>query len=314
MEIIESKIYKDLDLGKYNLDENSCFLDIETTGLNRHKDKIYLIGVIYFDFDTNAWIINQIFAENLNEERKILLETIYLLRKHHTIINYNGSSFDIPFLNKKFEYHNINYFINENRSFDIYRIIRSDKMFLNLKNLKLKTIEKYLGIEREDIYSGGDCIQFYLDYVSNNDEILKSRIINHNSEDLCYMLDIIKILDILRDKKTFIVLDKKENYQFYIENINLKNNFLIVGGHINKNFHTSIMYYDINYSIKIEDKLFSISIETNKALVSPDKIGYFVYLNRYIKDIDKTLVLSVEKTFIIKNIKSLIQLLIEKSL
>lgn len=317
MEIIENKTYKKLDLEKYGLDKDSCFLDIETTGLDRNRDRIYLIGIIYFDMDINAWILNQIFAENLEEEREILLESVLLLKKYNKIINYNGDAFDIPFLNLKFKHHNVDYFIKKDRSFDIYRIIRFNKMFLNLENLKLKTIEKYLGIERDDIYSGGDCIEFYLDYVATRDKGLKQRVLNHNMDDLWYMLDIIKILEVLKNKKTFEVYlsDRDTPYEFCIDRIEFEKEFLIVKGSLDRAFHRDIRYYNINYFLQIEDNSFSVSLETYKALVSPNKIGNFVYLNEYIENYkNRALVLRVEKNFIVENIKGFLKILIERSI
>lgn len=317
MENIFNRIDNYLILDAYGLDKDSCFLDIETTGLDRNRNNVYLIGIVYFDLHTNSWVLQQIFADNLREEREILLETVKILKKYDTIINYNGSSFDIPFLNSRFELYNIDYFIDKKRSFDIYRMVRSNKKFLNLENLKLKTIERHLGIERDDMYSGKDCINFYYDYEASGDNSLKLNILNHNMDDLIYLLDIISILDVIKAEKTFEVNIPNTNssYNFCIEELNFEKNFLIVKGSTDKGFNRNVVYYDSNYSLEIDNDEFLISIETNKASLKSEKIGQFVYLKDYIPDHeDQALVLSVEKSFIIDNIKILLKILIEKSI
>lgn len=317
MEIILKKLSSELDLNIYNLDMKSCFLDIETTGLSRHKNQVYLVGIIYYDFNIKTWILKQIFANNLDEEAEILSETINLLKNHYTIINYNGSSFDIPFLNSRFNYHNINYIIEEERSFDIYRIIRREKNFLNLKNLKLETLEKYLGIERKDLYSGKDCIGFYYNYLSEGDDKLKDNILMHNRDDLIYMLDIISILDIIKAKKTFSIhaQSKEYNYDFYMEDVSFEKNFLIVKGRVNKSFHKPIVHYNISHSIEIDKNKFLITVETNKGLINSNKICQFISLDKYTENPkNKILVLSIEKTFSLENIKKLSKILIEKTI
>lgn len=317
MEIIINKINSNLNLQDYALDHDSCFLDIETTGLDRIRNNIYLIGIIYFESSSNSWTLNQIFANNLEKEREVLLKTVEILENYTSIINYNGTSFDIPFINSKLEFYNIDYSIHEDRSFDIYRMIKSDRKFLNLENLKLKTIEKHLGIQREDTYSGKDCIDLYYDYISRGEEILKSNILRHNMDDLVYMLDIISILDIIKANKSFLVEIEEIDlsYNFQIEGLNFENNFLMINGNIDKSFYKKIIYYDMNYSLEIDKKDFLISIETNKALISDDKLGQFIYMDDFIiNSKHKALVLSVDKKLLIDNIKGLSKILIKKSI
>lgn len=317
MENIFNRIDNDLTLDTYGLDKDSCFLDIETTGLDRNRNNVYLIGIVYFDLHINSWVLQQIFADNLKEEREILLETAKILRMYDTIINYNGSSFDIPFLNSRFKLHNVDYFIDKKRSFDIYRMVRSNKKFLNLENLKLKTIERHLGIERDDMYSGKDCINFYYDYEASGNNSLKINILNHNMDDLIYLLDIISILDIIKTEKTFVVdsPNTDSSYDFCIEELDFEKSFLIVRGNTNKDFNRQVVYYDSNYSLEIDNDEFLISIETNKASLKSEKIGQFVYLKDYIHGHEnQALVLSVERNFVIDNIKILLKILIEKSI
>ena len=97
METITHIINHNLNVSDY-LNGNSCFIDIETTGLSRSKNMIYLIGLLYFDFTQNAWVLNQYFANNMDKEGALLKEFISNISKFDHIITYNGNSFDLPFI------------------------------------------------------------------------------------------------------------------------------------------------------------------------------------------------------------------------
>ena len=55
-------------------------------------------------------------------------------------------------------------------SFDLMKCIKPYKFALGLPNIKQKTIEKYLGIDRVDMYNGGQLIDVYLEYLSMKNE------------------------------------------------------------------------------------------------------------------------------------------------
>ena len=136
MEIIRKKVfYSEKNLIK-PLDSSLCFFDIETTGLNRKKNIIYLIGILYFNEEDNFWELIQFFANSLESEALLLEEASRFLSSFDTIVNYNGNSFDIPFLNYRLDLHNLDLKIDVERSLDIYSLLRKDRDFLNLENLK----------------------------------------------------------------------------------------------------------------------------------------------------------------------------------
>ena len=77
---------------------------------------------------------------------------------------------------------------------DIYRRVAPYKNFLKLPNCKLKTVEEFLGIKREDGYTGGELIQVYHDYTTSYDYNLYRTLLLHNSDDMKGMLEILPIL------------------------------------------------------------------------------------------------------------------------
>ena len=61
--------------------------------------------------------------------------------------------------------------------------------------MKQKAIEQFLGVEREDIYSGGQLIEVYQDYLSSQDQALLDLLLLHNADDLRGMPGILPILN-----------------------------------------------------------------------------------------------------------------------
>ena len=276
MEIIKSYIDRSkLDENK-NITKNMCFFDIETTGFNRSSDIIYLVGVLYFDFKADSWVLAQYFANELKDEPKLLMESAQFLMKFDTIINYNGNSFDIPFINHKLSAYKIPIQVDKERSLDLYSLIRKNKSLLNIENLKLKTIERYLGIYRDDIYSGKDCIDFYKDYILTGEKELKERLLKHNYDDLYYLVDVIDILDIIRSKKSFIVNKANKPIEFLLSNIKQSKTSLIFQGDV-EGLKEKYIHYDTGFDLLIEDtSRFNLTVHTQKGLISPEETCLFI--------------------------------------
>ena len=70
--------------------DNCCFLDIETTGLDRINDDITVIGV--YDGSESKFFIKDINLSDFSDE----------IKKYSMIITFNGRCFDVPFIKTKF--------------------------------------------------------------------------------------------------------------------------------------------------------------------------------------------------------------------
>ena len=172
--------------------------DIETTGLNSSYCKVILIGIL-FNKD-NKTVIKQFFANNEDDEKGLLLSFVDTIKNFKKHITFNGINFDIPFLNKRLEKHSINFSLSKNDDIDILKLIRPFKEKLSLSDCKLKTLEKYLGIYREDTISGKESVDLYKNYIDSKDINLKEKILLHNYEDIYYLGIIFKIKNILKSK------------------------------------------------------------------------------------------------------------------
>lgn len=325
MEIINRVLDREFNIDRTIIGNNSCFLDIETTGLNRSKNIIYLIGILYFDQDKETWTLSQLFTNEKDKEKKLLSATMDLLSNFDRIINYNGNVFDIPFINQRLEHHSIDEYISREKSLDLYALIRSNQKILDLENLKLETIEEYLGIYREDIYSGRDCIRFYRQYVRNGKQELKDRILQHNYDDLYYLPDVVRIIDILREKKTLSFPYKEATINFNLDSIEDSQDFLTIKGSYLSNKEIKAIYYQDKYTFKIGDnKRFEFSIEVDKGLITPEKLSLFIDSQYFpINNImdtspyqlpDNIIVLKIENKYLINNIKEVMTSLLENIL
>lgn len=179
---------------KYN-PQDVLFFDIETTGFAPANTILYLIGCVYHDKD--SYYITQWFADTADAQTDILNAFLNFTRKYKYLIHYNGSGFDIPYIIKKCHLLNIECDFSHIKSFDIYKEIQPLKTLLKLENLKQKTIEQFLNINRDDRYSGGELIQFYNDYLKSPDDKTLELLLLHNHDDIAGMTMILPILNYL---------------------------------------------------------------------------------------------------------------------
>ena len=172
--------------------EDVLFLDIETTGFTARSSYLYLIGCVYYK--NNSFRLVQWFAEQYEEEERVLGAFFDFAKDFRVLIHYNGNHFDIPYLEQKATQYNIPSPLSKMEGIDLYRRVAPLKGFLKLPNLKQKTIEAYLGIEREDTFSGGELIGVYHDYVKQSSEFARDTLLLHNEDDIQGMVQILPIL------------------------------------------------------------------------------------------------------------------------
>lgn len=172
--------------------DDSLFFDIETTGFSPNTSSLYLIGCMRKR--DNELIIDQFFAENKSEEPKLLTSFLALLDEHTTLLSFNGEGFDLPYIKAKYSIYSIEETLDSLHSIDIYKCVGALKYLLKLPNYKQKTIENFLGIQREDLYSGGELIAVYEDYIRTHSEEGSKLLLLHNFEDVTGMLELLPIL------------------------------------------------------------------------------------------------------------------------
>ena len=155
--------------------DNILFIDIETTGFTARSSYLYLIGCAYYL--AGKWRTIQWMAENYNQESDILKAFFEFSKHYRYLIHFNGNNFDLPFITQKCEQLSLPYSFDSFQGIDLYKRIAPYKFFLKLPNCKQKTLEQFLGIDRKDVFSGGELIGIYHDYVKNPTMILTAGLV-----------------------------------------------------------------------------------------------------------------------------------------
>ena len=146
--------------------DESVFLDIETSGLSRY-DTLTVIG-LYDGINTKTMINGINFNLNALKEE---------LQKYKLLVTFNGASFDIPFIKKRFPD-----LVPDIPHVDLRHVCSK----IGLTG-GLKFIEKQLGIKRGSIVErmhGGDAAVLWRMYKATGDDHYLKLLVEYNEEDI----------------------------------------------------------------------------------------------------------------------------------
>lgn len=187
----------DININNQLCIKDNLFFDIETTGFSRTGCFCYLIGVSFTDgrhFTVIQWL-----AEGASDEPLLIHKFCELAENFSSIIHFNGDNFDIPFLTKRAAIHNIPLNLDNMRSIDLFKHAKGLKSILRLESYNQTTVEHFLGIHRNDTYTGGELIKVYKEYIKNDQLPAKHAdseklLLLHNFEDICGLIKISSIV------------------------------------------------------------------------------------------------------------------------
>ena len=180
--------------------ERAAFIDIETTGLNKAYDCIYQVGLLFED--ENGPKLVQLLAENAGDERELLRSFGELLRGITCLISFNGDAFDLPYLAYRAQKLRLKAFPRliadelhpaDLASVDLLREFRPVQRLFGWENCRLKTLERFLGTEREDPFTGAQLIELFDEYSATGDLRLEQVLRLHNYEDVADMPQLLRI-------------------------------------------------------------------------------------------------------------------------
>lgn len=266
--------YKDIKQNLNKLFREAFFIDIESTGLSRAYSDIISITILLHD--EKSYKIHQIFCEYKIDEKEALKYVRDLIKSKKYIITYNGNSFDIPFLEYKLQIHNVNFDFNDFSKIDLYSLIRQFKNKMGTSDLKLKTVENYFNINRNDTLGGKDIITLYEAFRIEPRKEFSCLILQHNYEDV-YNLPILYncIIDLYdavlfyNDIMTYIIND----------DISIKKDTLICKYNISTSYKTDYIHNGINFYININSKASKIEIKIPLEFYSDSKINEFYFID-----------------------------------
>lgn len=172
--------------------ENDLFFDIETTGLSSKYHNIYCIGCCYRQGASITAV--QFFACSPADEAEILTAFLTLAQDYERLISFNGLRFDLPFIEVRCRHHRLACSLSKMEHLDLFQTCSRLKHLLSLPSCKQKSIEHFLGIDREDAYDGGRLIPIYLDYVRSPSSEAEQLLKLHNFEDVIGMIRLLPML------------------------------------------------------------------------------------------------------------------------
>lgn len=185
---------KDVFIGASENLMDSLFFDIETTGFKAEYCSIYMIGCATFEED--AATITLFFAENKYGEKAVLEAFAKLLATKKQCFTFNGNRFDIPFIEKRAQKHQLDITPSSMPCFDLFLFVKQFSNLLQLEHYKQKSLECYLGIQREDLYDGGQLIEVYQRYALHPNAEDLQLLKQHNLDDVRGMLKLLPLLNL----------------------------------------------------------------------------------------------------------------------
>ncbi len=194
------------------------FFDIETTGFSAKTSYVYLIGCMYYKEET--WQIIQWLNTEPLKESEFILAFFDFLKDYRRLIHYNGSGFDIPYLQKKAEMYGLADPFTLIESVDLYKLILPLKKLLSFESARLKAIESYLHLKRIDTYSGEELISLYSSYLGRltyERLALQSASVNNSSNPSAGDLENILLLHNLEDIKNLPAISGLLYYKDILE-------------------------------------------------------------------------------------------------
>ena len=253
------------------------FFDIETDGLS-HKNKIVIIGIILHDPVAQNTTLIQLFNDDYQSEKELLKAFHEICNQHNPdyYISFNGHSFDIPFINARFLHYHIQHQMIKSANIDLLRIAKKNQDLLKITDFKLKTIERYVGISRNDTISGKDSIILYQAYIETKSNQLKDSILLHNYDDILNMIPLLKITEGIQNYKShFFHLN---NIKCYLNAYEIKNDVCIISFELIKPVSLLELQYSnqyLNFSL-VDNK---VDLKLNVIRMTDSNDNKYLFLN-----------------------------------
>lgn len=171
--------------------ERALFFDIETTGFSPASSMVFLIGTIFFREDT--WQFTQYLAENPSEEKELVRDFFALTAHFDTLIHFNGSTFDLPYLIQKAADYELKNPFSRMQSIDLYQKFRPLKKLLSLEHMSQTSLEQFLLCPREDKLTGKHMVNLFQKYAASREPGIRDLLLLHNHDDLLGMTQLLKL-------------------------------------------------------------------------------------------------------------------------
>lgn len=164
-------------------------LDIETLGLSYQP--VFLMGLGKFERD--ELVVYQVLLKDVGQEPAGLARFGRLIEGCRVLLTYNGKSFDIPYLNRRYRFYGLESPFSQFH-YDLYHYVRS-AWGDHLPNCKLETVEReLLDFDRSSDIPSALVPDFYQTYREKNNPGPLVPILRHNKFDIVSLVEVFSLL------------------------------------------------------------------------------------------------------------------------
>ena len=157
------------------------FFDLETTGLSGGAGTVaFVVG--FGCFEGSRFHVWQFVLPSFAGERRLLAAVTAAVSRAHTLVTFNGKSFDVPFAQMRWLYHRLETPLAGLRHLDLLHPARRlwGPDIGGLGGLE----DRVLGFRRRDDVSGCEIPSRYFDYLRSGDPAPLRGVLSHNRLDL----------------------------------------------------------------------------------------------------------------------------------
>ena len=168
-------------------------IDTETTGLLDRPEVVpFLVGLGHFE--PREFVIEQLFMEDFESELAMLTALAHCMRPFRVILTYNGKTFDLPLLRRRFAIHRLPSGTWKRPHWDILRTVRrlwhtgqsrAREQAAEVRSCSLTDIERdVLGFHRTRTIESNRIPDVYHDYLGGRRAERLAAVFDHNAQDI----------------------------------------------------------------------------------------------------------------------------------
>jgi uncharacterized protein YprB with RNaseH-like and TPR domain len=143
--------------------EDICYFDIETTGLSRDLDHIFMISLL--KAVNNSLTLTQLLCDDVTQEDDCIRGFFTHIGSCNTLAHFGGTSFDIPFIKAKLSSYSLPYGFDGYTCFDVGRGLKPFQLQLGCSDMRQLTVENIAGFERDDTVKPQLIMSLYARYI-----------------------------------------------------------------------------------------------------------------------------------------------------